>query len=431
MDFGEEIEMKTGELSFLDELMYWGRSGKQATVLEMNCVLDQAVKPDALHEAMLEAMRVHDNFRTRPVIVDHRFRAVTDDVDKVLVIREDGRPRHLGTEETEGLMLYATYGDNDFTLHVFHGVADLRGIYAFLKTVLRAYARILGLLQTNTSRLDSAHSDYFVEEVLKAGSPGNTIGKFNPEKHDIFHLPEENYGEETTRQRIFEVDIPLDQMLAFTRENESSVIPAWNAVIGKAIRKTYDVGQKDIVCYVPIDLRPVFHFETGRNGVTNFSLPYTEKMDRHDVKERTMLLRGAMDLQIQPENLYVNIATLKGTLDQIVANDVPVSVLSPMVVKNGRRSDAQNYTYGISYPGKIAFGEDVDRIVSSVSACAGSYSYPLWIIACEYNGVIRMKFVQSYESDVLTKRIYEEFSALIPETEFRDLGYHEFDEYPV
>lgn len=32
--------MKIGELSFLDELMYWGRSGKQATVLEMNCVLD-------------------------------------------------------------------------------------------------------------------------------------------------------------------------------------------------------------------------------------------------------------------------------------------------------------------------------------------------------------------------------------------------------
>ena len=101
--------MKIGELSFLDELMYWGRSGKQATVLEMNCVLDQAVNPDVLHEALLEAMRVHDNFRTRPVIVDHRFRAVTDDVDKVLVISEDGRPRHLGTEETEGLMLYAAY----------------------------------------------------------------------------------------------------------------------------------------------------------------------------------------------------------------------------------------------------------------------------------------------------------------------------------
>ena len=42
-----------------------------------------------------------------------------------------------------------------------------------------------------------------------------------------------------------------------------------------------------------------------------------------------------------------------------------------------------------------------------------------------------MKFVQSYESDVLTKQIYEEFSALIPETAFKDLGYHEFDEYPV
>ena len=66
-----------------------------------------------------------------------------------------------------------------------------------------------------------------------------------------------------------------------------------------------------------------------------------------------------------------------------------------------------------------------------ISACAGSYSYPLWIMACEFNGIIRMKFVQSYESDVLAKRIFEVMSALIPEAEFKDLGYHEFDEFSV
>lgn len=423
--------MTTKKMSFLDELMYWGRSGKQATVLEMNCVLNGTVDADALHEALLEAVKVHDNFRTRPVFVDHRFQSAADDADKVLVVREDGRPRRLGIEDTEGLMFYATYADNDFTLHVFHGVADLRGIYAFLKTVLKAYVRILGLSQSNVLQPDNARTDYGVEEVLKAGSPGHTIGRYNPEEHEIFHLPEENFGEETTRQRMFEIDLPLDRMLALTKKNESSVVPAWNAVIGNAIRKTYDVGQKDIVCYVPVDLRPIFHFDTGRNGVTSFSLPYSSKMDQYEVQDRMMLLRSTMDLQIQPENLYASIATLKGTLDQIVATDVPVGILSPMIVKNGRQADANNYTYGISYPGKIAFGGDIDPIVASVSACAGSYSYPLWIMACEFNGIIRMKFVQSYESDVLTKRIFEEFSALIPETEFKDLGYHEFDEFPV
>ena len=74
--------------------------------------------------------------------------------------------------------------------------------------------------------------------------------------------------------------LPENQMLAFTRKNESSVIPAWNAVIGKAIRKTYDVGQKDIVCYVHIDLRPIFHFETGRNGVTNLLIPFVDNSMR-------------------------------------------------------------------------------------------------------------------------------------------------------
>ncbi|MGX8696813.1 MAG: hypothetical protein ACSW8D_10530, partial [Prevotella sp.] len=61
------------KLYFFDETFYWRRSGKRATVIEAECELTQGVRPDKLRAAVLSALRVHRNFRARPVIVGRRF----------------------------------------------------------------------------------------------------------------------------------------------------------------------------------------------------------------------------------------------------------------------------------------------------------------------------------------------------------------------
>ena len=61
------------ELYFFDETFYWGRSGKRATVAEAECELTQSVRSDELRQAVVSALRVHRNFRARPVIVGRRF----------------------------------------------------------------------------------------------------------------------------------------------------------------------------------------------------------------------------------------------------------------------------------------------------------------------------------------------------------------------
>ena len=61
------------ELYFFDETFYWGRSGKRATVIEAECEMTQDVRPDELRAAVVSALRVHRNFRARPVIVGRRF----------------------------------------------------------------------------------------------------------------------------------------------------------------------------------------------------------------------------------------------------------------------------------------------------------------------------------------------------------------------
>ena len=417
------------ELYFFDETFYWNRSGKRATVIEAECELTYSVRPDELRAAVVSALRVHRNFRARPVIVDRRFYVEDSEAEKVAVVSEaDGLPRHLGTKETGGLMLYVSYGERRFTLHVFHGLADMRSICGFLGTVLKFYCQVGG---DSLPAADSIDTFPCHEHILGGGAPGEPEGKFVPQEHDIFHLPERLFSTRTTRQHIIDIDVPIAPLLAFARESGSSVVPALNAVIGRAIRQRYDVGQKEIVCYTPKDLRPVFHFETGGNGAIPFSLPYTAETDRLSAGERARRLREEMMVQTRPENLYATVAQWWADYDQIFAVPLPVTKVSPMVVKSRRQNDSAFCTYGISYAGHLDFGDAIARQVQAVGVSAGSYSYPLWIIACEYKGILRMRLVQSFESDRLATVIHQELAALFPGTAYTDRGHHDFDSFPL
>ena len=415
------------KLFFFDETFYWSRSGKRATVIEAECELTQSVRPEELRAAVLSALRVHRNFRARPVIVGRRFLVDTSEVEQVTVVSEDDQPRNL-IKDTEGLMLYASYGESRFTLHVFHGLGDMRSICAFLHTVLSFYCHT-----NDNSQLAADSMDTFPchEHILEGGAPGEPEGKYIPQEHDIFHLPEKLFSSRTTKQRIIDIDLPLAPILTFARENGSSVVPALNAVIGRAIHQCYDVGQKEIVCYVPTDLRPVFHFESGGNGAIPFSLPYTAETDRLPVGERARRLRTELNVQIRPANLYATVAQLRADFNKIFSAPMPIRLTSPQVVKNGRKKDSAINTYGISYAGHLDFGDAIAQQVKSVGVSAGSYSYPLWIVACEYKGIIRMRLVQSFKSDRLATAIHQELAAHFPGTTYTDRGCHDFDSFPL
>ena len=421
------------KLFFFDETFYWSRSGKRATVIEAECELTQNVRPDDLRAAVQSALRVHRNFRARPVIVGHRFYVETCQTEQVRVVSEDEGPLNLGPKETQGLMLYASYVERRFTLHVFHGLADMRAICAFLHTVLKFYCHTVDDSQLATDSFDTFPCH---EHILQGGSPGQgsfdkRSGKFIPQEHDIFQIPEKLFSTRSTRQRIIDIDLPLAPILAFARASGSSVVPVLTAVIGRAMRQRYNVGQQEIVCYVPTDLRPVFHFESGGNGAIPFSLPYSAETDRLPVGERARRLRAALKVQTRPENLYTTVAQQWADFVPILSSSLPVRQMSPQVVKSKRKNDGAINTYGISYAGHLDFGEAIARQVKAVGVSAGSYSYPLWIVACEYKGIIRMRLVQSFESDRLATVIHQELAALFPGTTYTDRGRHDFDSFPL
>ena len=154
-------------------------------------------------------------------------------------------------------------------------------------------------------------------------------------------------------------------------------------------------------------------------------------MDRYDLNERSMYLRSILDIQSQPENLYMKVKYARDAIMAVAEKPLPIGLKTTMITNGGRKLDREIYTYGISYAGKIRFGDEIDPYVTSLTACAGSYSYPLWIVACETGGVLRMVLTQAYESDTLSRNIYREIADAIPGTGFIDWGHYHFDEFYV
>ena len=414
------------KLSTDDQLFYWFVSADQTSTIKWEISLSGKIDEDALKKAVVSAMKIHRCFRQRPVIVEGRVKAIEEeDIREVPVFRKDEKIRVLGTADTLGFLFFFSYEDKDLVLSLFHGLADGKASLNFLRTVLNCYFNESEGLHLNVGEKDSSADVSFMEEILKEYKDTKPLGRFDARQRneEIFGLPFEQYELSKRTWRIFEIEVPLKPLLAITKSNESSIVPLFEALIGQTLRERYDVGDKTILAYTPVDMRSIFNKDSGRNASSNVSLAYRKELDRYEPGKRSMLLRSIMDLQIQPENIVEGLRTKMGAYLQADSQPYPIELIVPqirkMMVAEGNKDP---HTYGLSYLGKITFPEEIEAMVDSVKLSVSAYSFPFMIEACEYRATIRMVISQLFASDEVARAIFEKIRELIPETEFADRG---------
>ena len=419
------------DLGLDDQTHYWFISGDQTSTIEWEAALIEEVQEEALKKAVLDAMQIHTHFRSHPVIVGGRVKvSIDDEVKQVPVFAEDGRPRQFGTSQTNGYLFYAAFQGDKLYLRLFHGLSDGRGSLSFLTTLLLCYVKETKQIQIDLPEPDSSDDIPVTEQILKEYAGSKAIGRFDADDHmeDVFRLSVDRFKEKDRKWRVFEIDVPLASLLAVSSRNESSVVPVLETIIGNAIRRKYDVGDKLIIGYTPVDMRQIFGLKTGGNGSTAVSVPYPPVMDKFDLGKRFMLMRSILDLQIQPENIYAGQKNLTEIYNKVCSQPYPIEIIVPAVKKNRPRAGAMTpYTYGISYPGKVRFQEPVEPIVNSVVSSVSAASFPLMIVASEYNWTIRIMVTQLFDSDETAKVIFNEIANLIPGTAFIDRGIKNYD----
>ena len=409
---------------------YWVNPGGRAPIVEWEVVLSRDVDDAALRRALKAVLHSHTNWRTHPVIVDGRpWHEVMDvDGDEVPVFDDDGTVRRMGTADTFGYLFYVACRGARLSLRYFHSVADGRGGLAFLSALLRCYLGEAGILSRELPAPDSSDTQPTFERILEWMEGEPPFGKFDPKKHEVFSMPVSRYPRRGTVQRTMEIDVPLEPLLALSKRSESSVVPTLQALIGRALHKVYDVGERTIVAYTSIDTRRVFGLESGGNAATHFSVPYVGRLDRHNLSMRAMVLRGALDLQTLPENIATEIALNMAGVAEGEASPYPVEAITaaiePSVIENTNAS----YTYAISYPGKINLPSEVEPYVDEVRTSVSAYILPFSIEACEYRGIIRMVFTQNSPDDTAIRAIFEEIARVVPDTAYVDGGERTYDE---
>ena len=407
---------------------YWVAPGGRAPIVEWEFVLTQDVDEKALARAVCDAMRVHTTFRTHPVIVDGRPQHELVDVADAPVFADGGGTRRMGTTDTHGYLFYVATQKRRVSLRYFHSVADGRGGLAFMSTVLSCYLAELGLADYEPPAPDSANTQPTFERILEQMEGVPLFGKFDPKRHDIFSMPVERYPREGTLQRVLEIDVPLTPLLGLSKRSGSSVVPTLQALIGRALHTTFDVGDRTIVGYTSIDTRRVFGLESGGNAATHFSLPYVARLDRHDLPKRAMVLRGALDLQTLPENIATEIASNMAGVAEGEESPYPVEAITAAIEESVVKNSNSIYTYAISYPGKVSLPAEVEPFVAEVRTSVSAYHLPFSIEACEYKGTIRMVFTQTYADDGPVRAICDEIARAVPGTTFVDRGERSYDE---
>ena len=407
---------------------YWVVPGGLAPIVEWEVVLSQDVDEAALRRALGTAMRAHTNFRTHPVIVDGRPQHVLLNVEDVPLFGGLDTVRSMGTADTYGYLFYVAWQGRRVSLRYFHSVADGRGGLAFMGTLLRCYLRETGCIDVDLPAPDSSDTWPVFEHILESMEGVPPLGKFDPKQHDVFSMPVERYPREGTVQRMLEIDIPLEPLLGLSKQSESSIVPTLQALIGRVLRTTVDVGERTIVAYTSIDTRRVFGLESGGNAATHFLVPYVAKLDGCDLPKRAMVLRGALDLQTLPENLATEIAHNMAGVVEGEKTPYPIEAITAAVEASVLEDSNSSYTYAISYPGKVSFPSEVEPYVDEVRTSVSAYTLPFSIEACEYKGTIRMVFTQNFAGDGPVRAIAREIARMVPGTTFVDRGERLYDE---
>lgn len=407
---------------------YWVTPGGRAPIVEWEFMLLQNVDGVALAKAVAAALRAHNNWRTHPVIVGGRPYHDLMDVECVPVFADDGRVRRMGTTDTCGYLFYVAWQGKRVALRYFHSVADGRGGLAFMGTVLRCYLNELCLIELEPPAPSSVDTQPTFERILERMKDVPSFGKFDPKKHDVFSMSVERYAGKGTAQRVLEVDVPLAPLLELSKQSESSVVPTLQALIGRALHTTYNVGHKTIVAYTSIDTRRVFGLESAGNAATHFLVPYVARLNRYDLPKRAMVLRGALDLQTLPENIATEIAHNMADVAEGEEAPYPIEAITAAIEDSVLQNSNSIYTYAISYPGKVSLGDEVEPYVDEVRTSVSAYTLPFSIEACEYKGTIRMVFTQNYEDDGPVRAICKEIERVVPGTTFADKGVRMYDE---
>ena len=295
-------------------------------------------------------------------------------------------------------------------MDMHHGLTDGKGNNEFFKTLLFYYFSGLGYDVAAEGRVrligdspDATETEYTFEKYGNS----ETVPSFILKNAPAFRIPEEGFDPDEAKCRRFSITCPLDQMLAYSRENGTSVAPALTDMIARAVEKTYETGKEDIIGLLTANLRPYYHSESLENFSISFPIPYSHSLDSKPFSERAGELKAIMRKQLQVENFDVRIAKLVQSAEYMVK-------MEGTVEDKTRRLGAQMSlkksacTFCLTYAGKIDLPDSFLPYISGIKSYMPSFIAPFTISGTTLGNLMTLMVMQDFDSGRLAACLTDE-----------------------
>ena len=414
-------------IGYSNKMFYYNSSGKALTYdFQMRISLTTAPNKDALKRAARKSLASFPEFAVRPVIHDGKLFYEENTAD-VVIIDAPYQHRALGSDETNGYLLYLICGEREIILSFYHGLSDFVVNWAFIRTLLYNYAHETGFDFAAEGPVRLNADDYFAMDVAERDDPYSKFGDADAvptwvyKSQGAFVVPEKMYAPDIDILRNYDIEISVADMIRLTEQYQTSFAPLLAVAVSRALKKIYDTKGLPIVGKIPVNMRPIFKTNTFSNFSDTSILAYTDEMDKLGVAECCQALRQVLKAQLKPENFAGTLAKKK---QRIIGYENSGKDIEQIARELASTPSSRPVTYALTYPGILELPEEYKQVVRgfNMEPYSPVDGFFLYVGAYDDNRLLRVRCCQRFDSDRLAKAIAEEFERLNFKTAFKDAG---------
>ena len=340
---------------------FYQRNVDDATFsIQMEFKLKKAIDIRSLKTATSRAIELYPELCFRPVLKDGKVVAEPNDKE-VCVYDNRDVSRCFGSDETNGYLFYFSHDDRTLVLHFYHGMTDIKGIMAFLRTVFYYYNDCLDGLPKDdpffsTCRIDKDNlsgldEDDMYDPYRKYADMSSVSPVVLP--GPAFQIPEVPDDSTEHYSHKYRISLSTSEYLKKTKEIGASFATLFHILVCDATDRAYGIGDDLFIGMLPADMRSYFGSDTYVNFSDSIMLPQTAEDRKHDISTRSGKIKDHIHGCLNTEYFSALLADKVRSVESFVPT--PDAVKPKKIVTP--------FTLGISVPGRIELGGGLDEMI--------------------------------------------------------------------
>jgi len=368
--------------------------------IRMRDMIDEA----PLREAVGKAVRRYPYFCVK--LETRKGRLVLARNRRDVPIFHSSDPHPLAGAEAGYHLIAFSWWDNWIYLDVFHGLSDGTGAYALARTLLWYYCEArygLNLKGERVRLLDEpiATSEW-KDPTLRDDLPQPPAPV---EREAAFHLVEDGGLGPKAPARDYAISIPEAEFMRFNVQNDGSPATMISLLLCRAVERLYPRRTKPMRVNLCVNQRPALSAPDARHNLVGMAtLEYHDGMRSWPIDRQGTIFRGQTLIETLEERVLAGVAAQRSMARRLMGmeSDDERAAFCASLEPAARRAA----TATVSYVGKANF-EGSERYIRDMRLTTGQ-TMPVLLEVSAVNGVFKLDFMQTFESDALVRALCRE-----------------------